>query len=213
MNRIRLEWSNLWDILGEHFNQVICWTVRHKHILTLCRFAVTAIPTSVPLPWILSVSYQCDFWKRKSCPISSSKRTSSSPSNIRWFTMPILIFAIWYAVYQPILMILTFSTGFAMSPTNDTSQGTKYAFRMAYTLWCLLCCFKSANWWGRILNAPAWCKILIILPLPQNVLRIPHSKSWRDWTRNILLPLSAMVLSQIWLFASPSFARSASIRR
>ena len=22
MNRIRLEWSNLWDILGEHFNQV-----------------------------------------------------------------------------------------------------------------------------------------------------------------------------------------------
>lgn len=23
MNRIRLEWSNLWDILGEHFNQVI----------------------------------------------------------------------------------------------------------------------------------------------------------------------------------------------
>jgi len=27
MNRIRLEWSNLWDILGEHFNQVpqIAW--------------------------------------------------------------------------------------------------------------------------------------------------------------------------------------------
>ena len=24
MNRIRLEWSNLWDILGEHFNQVRC---------------------------------------------------------------------------------------------------------------------------------------------------------------------------------------------
>ncbi|KAI0092054.1 hypothetical protein BDY19DRAFT_983580 [Irpex rosettiformis] len=24
MNRIRLEWSNLWDILGEHFNQVCC---------------------------------------------------------------------------------------------------------------------------------------------------------------------------------------------
>lgn len=23
MNRIRLEWSSLWDILGEHFNQVI----------------------------------------------------------------------------------------------------------------------------------------------------------------------------------------------
>jgi hypothetical protein len=22
MNRIRLEWSNLWEILGEHFNQV-----------------------------------------------------------------------------------------------------------------------------------------------------------------------------------------------
>jgi len=22
MGRIRLEWSNLWDILGEHFNQV-----------------------------------------------------------------------------------------------------------------------------------------------------------------------------------------------
>lgn len=22
MSRIRLEWSNLWDILGEHFNQV-----------------------------------------------------------------------------------------------------------------------------------------------------------------------------------------------
>lgn len=24
MNRIRLEWSNLWEILGEHFNQVFC---------------------------------------------------------------------------------------------------------------------------------------------------------------------------------------------
>ncbi|KAL6299711.1 hypothetical protein BKA93DRAFT_741894 [Sparassis latifolia] len=24
MNRIRLEWSNMWDILGEHFNQVCC---------------------------------------------------------------------------------------------------------------------------------------------------------------------------------------------
>lgn len=23
MNRIRLEWSNLWDIIGEHFNQVL----------------------------------------------------------------------------------------------------------------------------------------------------------------------------------------------
>jgi hypothetical protein len=22
MNRIRIEWSNLWEILGEHFNQV-----------------------------------------------------------------------------------------------------------------------------------------------------------------------------------------------
>lgn len=26
MNRIRLEWSNLWDILGEHFNQVIVYS-------------------------------------------------------------------------------------------------------------------------------------------------------------------------------------------
>jgi brefeldin A-inhibited guanine nucleotide-exchange protein len=24
MNRIRLEWSNIWDILGDHFNQVCC---------------------------------------------------------------------------------------------------------------------------------------------------------------------------------------------
>ena len=23
MNRIRIEWSNIWEILGEHFNQVI----------------------------------------------------------------------------------------------------------------------------------------------------------------------------------------------
>jgi brefeldin A-inhibited guanine nucleotide-exchange protein len=23
MNRIRLEWSSIWDILGEHFNQVL----------------------------------------------------------------------------------------------------------------------------------------------------------------------------------------------
>ncbi|KAG1907240.1 uncharacterized protein F5891DRAFT_362804 [Suillus fuscotomentosus] len=29
MNRIRLEWSNLWDILGEHFNQVCCHSNPH----------------------------------------------------------------------------------------------------------------------------------------------------------------------------------------
>ncbi|KAL0070795.1 guanine nucleotide exchange protein for ADP-robosylation factor [Marasmius tenuissimus] len=29
MNRIRLEWSNLWDILGEHFNQVCCHNNPH----------------------------------------------------------------------------------------------------------------------------------------------------------------------------------------
>lgn len=26
MGRIRLEWSNIWAILGEHFNQVCCHT-------------------------------------------------------------------------------------------------------------------------------------------------------------------------------------------
>ncbi|KIM61074.1 hypothetical protein SCLCIDRAFT_26213 [Scleroderma citrinum Foug A] len=29
MDRIRLEWSNLWDILGEHFNQICCHSNPH----------------------------------------------------------------------------------------------------------------------------------------------------------------------------------------
>lgn len=44
MNRIRLEWSNLWDILGEHFNKVsillLLVYIAQPHLL---RFAVTAI--------------------------------------------------------------------------------------------------------------------------------------------------------------------------
>ncbi|KAF8265707.1 hypothetical protein EI94DRAFT_1734979 [Lactarius quietus] len=35
MNRIRLEWSNLWDILGEHFNQVCCHSNPHVGIFAL----------------------------------------------------------------------------------------------------------------------------------------------------------------------------------
>jgi brefeldin A-inhibited guanine nucleotide-exchange protein len=35
MNRIRLEWSNLWDILGEHFNQVCCHTNSHVGFFAL----------------------------------------------------------------------------------------------------------------------------------------------------------------------------------
>ncbi|KAF8450474.1 hypothetical protein L210DRAFT_3386076 [Boletus edulis BED1] len=35
MNRIRLEWSNLWDILGEHFNQVCCHSNPHVGFFAL----------------------------------------------------------------------------------------------------------------------------------------------------------------------------------
>lgn len=35
MNRIRLEWSNLWDILGEHFNQVCCHSNLHVGFFAL----------------------------------------------------------------------------------------------------------------------------------------------------------------------------------
>ncbi|KAF7313766.1 Guanine nucleotide exchange factor [Mycena chlorophos] len=38
MNRIRLEWSNLWDILGEHFNQVCCHNNPH-----VCFFALDSL--------------------------------------------------------------------------------------------------------------------------------------------------------------------------
>ncbi|KAJ7682831.1 hypothetical protein DFH06DRAFT_1162258 [Mycena polygramma] len=35
MSRIRLEWSNLWDILGEHFNQVCCHNNPHVGFFAL----------------------------------------------------------------------------------------------------------------------------------------------------------------------------------
>ncbi|KZT72494.1 Sec7-domain-containing protein [Daedalea quercina L-15889] len=35
MNRIRLEWSNLWEILGEHFNQVCCHNNPHVGFFAL----------------------------------------------------------------------------------------------------------------------------------------------------------------------------------
>ncbi|TFK75941.1 Sec7-domain-containing protein [Pluteus cervinus] len=35
MNRIRLEWSNLWDILGEHFNKVCCHNNPHVGFFAL----------------------------------------------------------------------------------------------------------------------------------------------------------------------------------
>ncbi|KAF8639703.1 hypothetical protein AX17_000965 [Amanita inopinata Kibby_2008] len=38
MSRIRLEWSNLWDILGEHFNQVCCHSNPH-----VCFFALDSL--------------------------------------------------------------------------------------------------------------------------------------------------------------------------
>jgi hypothetical protein len=31
MNRIRLEWVNVWAILGEHFNQVMSFLVPHSN--------------------------------------------------------------------------------------------------------------------------------------------------------------------------------------
>ena len=30
MNRIRLEWSNMWEILGEHFNQVCILSIEEE---------------------------------------------------------------------------------------------------------------------------------------------------------------------------------------
>lgn len=36
MNRIRIEWSNMWEILGEHINQVCYPRLDFFHLLILC---------------------------------------------------------------------------------------------------------------------------------------------------------------------------------
>jgi len=36
MNRIRIEWSNMWEILGEHLNQVCLASTLLFHLLILC---------------------------------------------------------------------------------------------------------------------------------------------------------------------------------
>lgn len=61
MDRIRLEWSGIWAILGVHFNQaspeylrlVIC--LADVRLFPTCRFrfAVTTTPTLVSLAWTL----------------------------------------------------------------------------------------------------------------------------------------------------------------
>jgi brefeldin A-inhibited guanine nucleotide-exchange protein len=75
MSRIRLEWSNLWDILGEHFNQVGPRRHLFSIFLILDRFVVTTILMSVSLRLIHSVNWPCASWKKKSCLILDSRRT------------------------------------------------------------------------------------------------------------------------------------------
>lgn len=45
MTRIRLEWSNLWDILGEHFNQVSLISFLEDLRSWTFRYAVITIHT------------------------------------------------------------------------------------------------------------------------------------------------------------------------
>lgn len=74
MNRIRLEWSNLWDILGEHFNQVSGPFTFMQSLKQDPRSVVTIILMSVFLLWILCASSLCDFWRKKNYLISNFKR-------------------------------------------------------------------------------------------------------------------------------------------
>lgn len=55
MSRIRLEWSSLWDILGEHFNQVrSMFSTTALCLNVVRRFAATTILMSAFLPLMLS---------------------------------------------------------------------------------------------------------------------------------------------------------------
>ncbi len=79
MSRIRLEWSNMWAILGDHFNQVsrLVQDVARKSLTrSTARFAVTITPTSVSSPWMHFDSLPCASWRRMNCRTSDSKRIS-----------------------------------------------------------------------------------------------------------------------------------------
>jgi hypothetical protein len=77
MTRIRLEWSNLWDILGEHF-KLVSHSLSNTSWGKLMggRCVATIILTLDFSLWIRFVNLRCDFLRRRSCLISSFKKTS-----------------------------------------------------------------------------------------------------------------------------------------
>ena len=80
MGRIRLEWSNLWDILGEHFNQVgsslltISFSLADR--VTCHRSVAIVTLMSDSLPSIPCGNSLCGSSKRRSYLISNFKKIS-----------------------------------------------------------------------------------------------------------------------------------------
>ena len=75
MGRIRLEWSNIWQIVGVHFNQVSSQSRKAAHRSHHSRSAVITIRTSASLLWTRCDNLPCVSWKRKSWRISVSRKT------------------------------------------------------------------------------------------------------------------------------------------
>jgi brefeldin A-inhibited guanine nucleotide-exchange protein len=71
MNRIRMEWSNIWGVLGEHFNQV-----RIMQALFDSRLGVISMSVSFSLLWIPSDNSLCAFLRLTNYLTSSFRKTS-----------------------------------------------------------------------------------------------------------------------------------------
>ena len=96
MNRIRLEWSNLWDILGEHFNQVSTSSNSNRLSDHDFRFVVTTIRMLRSSHLTIYDNWPWGFWRKKSFLTSSSKRTSSGHLSTLWSTTQTQKFETWW---------------------------------------------------------------------------------------------------------------------
>ncbi|KAG6873306.1 hypothetical protein C0995_000459 [Termitomyces sp. Mi166 len=121
MSRIRLEWSNLWDILGEHFKLVCCHNNPHVAFFALDALRQLAMRflEKEELPHF---KFQKDFLK----PFEYTMIHNQNP-DVRD------------------MMVNRGDLGFTMLTTNDPSAGAEHAFWLANNVWRILCRIQSSD--------------------------------------------------------------------
>jgi hypothetical protein len=144
MNRIRLEWVNVWAILGEHFNQVTSFSV----------FQIYTQPRTGLLPQQCSCQQLCVRLSEAARHALPRKGGTPQFQISKGFLKAIP--AYYDAQYKPriegyglfvtsdIHGFLNYNLGTTMSSTNDSSTGSQSKIWMENDVRCLFGCLQGS---------------------------------------------------------------------